>query len=111
MKKLVVNHGVGGFVISCKLFQVMLDMGYNEKYAIERVEKTKKENGDEYCEFDDSHIYVDRENCFLVKAVEFCNEQNIVFNNEKSTLVVVEIPEDCNYFIEEFNGVEWVDTF
>ncbi len=53
----------------------------------------------------DDHFDIDREDEHLIQVVEEMGEEA---NAACSKLVIIEIPNDINWYIEEYDGTEWV---
>ena len=85
MIKVVINACHGGFGLSDE--------------ALERyVKETNGEAGEYECE-------IPRDHPVLVRIVE---EMGDAANGRFSELKVVEIPDDVNWYVEEYDGMEWV---
>jgi len=82
--KLVINQCHGGFHLSPEVTAILACKGYD---------KEKK------CWMDD------RSNPDLVSVVETLG---LMANGKYSHLKVVEIPDDVQYTIDEYDGMEWV---
>lgn len=103
--KIVLNRCFGGFSISKKAAEFMANNG---------CERAKKEL--EESERQDGHWYgfgfvkgvsggYDRTSEHLVLAVETLGKEA---NGDLSSLVVVEIPDGIDYYIDEYDGMETV---
>lgn len=55
---------------------------------------------------DDKHCDRDRSDPILVKVVETLGKEA---NTELSSLKVVEIPDDVNYYIDDYDGMETIE--
>ena len=105
--KLVINTCYGGFSISKEAAALMAGMG-DEQAAAELAEY-EKGGKREWC----GHGYVAgyeidgyaRDNPNLIRAVEYLGEQA---NGARAKLKVVEIPDDEEWEIEEYDGRESV---
>jgi hypothetical protein len=84
MKKIVINKSFGGFSLSQKAIEHYLKL-------------SGKENIDEYS--------VERDDIHLIRTVIDLGEE---VNNRFSQLKIVEIPDDVDWEICEYDGQEWV---
>lgn len=102
--KVVVNRCYGGFGLSDEAYEKYLN--YKGIKYIKSSKKTfgesqyKVENG-EYL----SYYNIERNDPYLVKVVEELGEKA---NGAYARLEVVEIPDDIEWEIEEYDGNEWV---
>lgn len=99
--KIVLNKCFGGFSISKECAQYMAELG---------CERAKKELSDDgeffgYGYVDGMKGGYDRSSEYLVAAVEKLGERA---NGNLSSLRVVEIPDDVDYYIDEYDGIESV---
>lgn len=110
--KVVINRCYGGFGLSDQAFELLLDR--------KGIEWEKSKNRDAFSSFeyyekghlgDDNHylwyrdLTEDRADPILVQIVEELGEKA---NGRFSELGVVEIPDDVEWDINEYDGVEWV---
>jgi hypothetical protein len=101
-KKVVINRCYGGFGLSNEAFEKYLD--------IKGIKYTSKPGiiGNYYADEDDnvlSYYDIPRDDPDLVKIVEeFGDKASGTF----SELKIVEIPDDIEWEIEEYDGMEWV---
>ena len=79
--KVVINRCWGGFGLSDKAIEMFKALG-----------------GDNY--------YSDRDDPILVKVVETLGEEA---NGDYSSLKVVEIPDDVDYYIDDYDGMETIE--
>jgi len=86
MKKIVINRCYGGFGLS-----VMAEVAYKERANIT--------DPDWYCRD------IPRDDPILVHLVEELMDDA---NGLYADLAVVQIPDDVNWYIEEYDGKEWV---
>lgn len=105
--KVVINTDFGGFNLSDEAIRE-----YAKQKNIVLVESKKSKFGftDFYVnEISDDNYFsdrgLDRSDADLVKVVETLG---IAANGKYSSLKVVEIPEDANWYIEEFDGREHI---
>ena len=109
--KVVINACYGGFGLSDSAFEKFLDRkgivwekqprggyGWHEYYHAGHLGE------DEHYLYSRNMIQ-DRSDLDLVAVVE---EMGILANGEFSVLKVVEIPDDVEWEIEEYDGIEWV---
>lgn len=82
MTKVVINTCYGGFGLSEAARKIIAEAGW-ERYI--------------YC--------IDRDNAALVEAVETLGD---AANGPYAKLKVVEIPDDVDWMIQEYDGDEWV---
>lgn len=98
--KIVINECFGGFGISRKCAEFMASKGHKQAEA-----ELKQEDfcGFGYAEgFDDGYSRTDP---ILVEAVETLGKEA---NGSYAKLKVVEIPDDIEYYINDYDGVETV---
>jgi len=110
MKKIVINNQHGGFSLSHKAFLMLRELG----------EKTALSEPD-YGEFWDDGSGP-REQNFIDEMASFCrdiprdspelvktvSELGKIANGFCSSLKIVEIPDDVEWEIQEYDGLEWV---
>ena len=87
MKKIVINKCFGGFGLSEKAKKKLIKLGVID-------------NKDNYANY-----IVDRSNPLLVKVVEEMGEKA---NGRYAKLKIVEIPDDVEWIIDEYDGMETV---
>ncbi len=95
MKKIVINSCFGGFGLSQKAqdmycFAKNINPGEWSKWGY-------------YSDFNDRDLC--RDDPLLIEIVEKLGEEA---NGDSAELRIVEIPEDVNWYIEEYDGSEWV---
>ena len=100
--KIVINKCYGGFSISRKAAEFMAARG-NERARLELEQSKKRFYGYGYVE-GMSRAY-ERNDPDLVAAVEALGKEA---SGECASLSVVEIPDDVDWYIEEYDGSEWV---
>jgi len=88
MRKVVVNSQYGGFSLSQKA-----------------VDLYKEKTGVTLNQYDVWDTEVDRDDPALVQVVEELGKDA---NGECAALKIVEIPEDVDWFVQEYDGAEWV---
>ena len=93
--KIVINRCYGGFGLSARAIEYMAHRG-----CIEALYNRKEKDGVYYTIND-----IPRNDLLLVEVVERLGEEA---NNKYSELDIVEIPDDVNWEIEEYDGKEWV---
>ena len=84
MKKIVINKSFGGFSLSQKAIEYYLQLSGKNKV-------------DDYS--------VERDDPYLIQIVEELGEE---VNNRFSKLKIVEIPDDAEWEICEYDGQEWI---
>lgn len=102
MKKIVINDNWGGFCISREAAEYMAQRGHNQAQA-ELQEPTKVFYG-----FGFSKSYEDeykRDDALLIEVVEVLGEKSW---GRTASLKIIEIPEEIDWQIEEYDGKEWV---
>lgn len=129
--KIVINTDYGGFGLSEKVIQEYFNLkGWtlytekNEKHWIttywkvpveDRVQEihwnnsTPKEREEYNQKYDDQTFYdcnVERTDPDLIRAIETVGIEES--NGDYASLKIVEIPDDVEYTIEEYDGREWV---
>ena len=100
--KIVINNCYGGFSISRKAAEFMAARG-NERARLELMQSKKRFYG--YGYVDGMEGAYERTDPDLVAAVEALGEEA---NGLRASLLVVEIPDDVDWYIEENDGNEWV---
>lgn len=106
MKKIVINKCFGGFGISRAAFLRLREMG--NEYAIAEADVGEMyDDGSgprsDYCDsFGDD---IPRDDPDMVAVVEGMGDKA---NARYADLFVVEIPDDVEWEIEEYDGTEWV---
>jgi hypothetical protein len=99
--KLVINRCWGGFSISEECAEYMASRGH--KQAQLELEKSA-EQGDWYgYGYRDGVDGYDRTDPLLVEAVENLNDKA---NGRYANLVIVEIPDGIDYYIDDYDGQE-----
>ena len=96
--KVVINATYGGFSVSREAAKFMAARGHKE--AIEAVNRVDGPSG-----FDGHICMDDRSNVDLVAAVETLYAGA---GGRWTILKVVEIPDDVEWELEEYDGLEWV---
>ena len=86
MTKVVINTCHGGFGISAAA-----ESKYRELAGI--------------TDPDFHSLYIPRDDEHLIAVVELMSEEA---NNRFSELKIVEVPDDVNWYVEEYDGQEWV---
>ena len=101
--KIVINNCYGGFSISKKAAEFMAEKGCEiAKEELEKYSKEKYWYGYGYSE--KQHGY-DRTSPYLVEAVEVLGDEA---NGDCADLKVIEIPDNIDYYIGEYDGIETV---
>ena len=102
--KVVINKCFGGFSLSDKAIDRLKELAIEQgdKELIKMINKDKRE--------DDTGKYwglfsIRRDHPLLIKVVEELGEEA---NGRFAELRVVNIPDDIEWEIEEYDGVEWV---
>ena len=104
--KIVINNCYGGFGLSDKAMY-----RYAELAGIKLVEGEKQWDCTVLYKYevkDENHFWegdFKRDDPFLVQVVEELGEEA---NGWAANLKVVDIPDDVNWTIEEYDGIEWV---
>jgi hypothetical protein len=98
--KIVINTRYGGFGLS----QEAIDL-YAKKSGILLIESDEEYIFNEKIYENYSPYDLDRTNPFLIETVEELGDEA---NGWLSELKVVEIPDDVEYTIEEYDGAEWI---
>jgi len=124
MKKIVINNCYGGFSLSDKAFELYLKMKgikWVEKdggcyYTIpikeyERIsKKCYKEDGDYRNVNGKGYVLIDsdieRDDPTLIQVVEELGKEA---SGSLAELKIVEIPDDVNWEIDEYDGIETID--
>lgn len=107
MKKVVINGDFGGFGLSKDAFRL-----YGKKAGLNLVEDEPDRFGFVHFYRDQIHddnyfseYDIERSCPYLVATVE---ELGVKANGRYSSLKVVEIPEEVEFQIQEYDGKEWV---
>lgn len=124
--KVVINSGIGGFGLSKKAFERLIELGMtvtdldnkgqhiNDKADLWKIDNCKEYNDIlDIVEFVTQYNFVGREssskirsNPLVIKVVE---ELGIEANDRHATLKIVEIPDNVEYIIcEDDTGEEWI---
>jgi len=111
--KVVINACYGGFGLSDEAIDRLKELAEqeNDKELLERInkdriqsEKIKKEFG-----IDTRKYYglndISRTHSLLIKVVEELGEKA---SDEYSCLEIVEVPDDVDWYIDVYDGFEWV---
>ena len=102
MKKIVINSCFGGFGLSQEALRELQKL--NDKLVVERKSEVFPEESLWLSEdFDDYPHY--RGNYQLIEVVEKLGSRA---NGDYSELYIVEIPDDVEYTIKNYDGQEWV---
>lgn len=106
--KIVINKCYGGFSISKEAAEFMADRG--NKDAIEKLKRYKDDEEEEYWYWSPPEYYMDyegdwRTNPDLIAAVEVLGARA---DGPNANLKIVEIPDDVEYYIDEYDGVETI---
>lgn len=104
MKKIVINRCFGGFGLSDDVMQIYLTRK-NMPYRMNKESSliTIFQNPETEEHYYDSDI--PRDDDVLISLVEEFGERA---NGKFSELAIVEIPDDVNWYVEEYDGSEWV---
>ena len=99
MKKIVINNCYGGFGLSQ---EALIELQKSDSRLVDKFESSIGilEEGDLYPSDE-----LKRDNLKLVKIVEQLGSRA---NDEHAELKIVEIPDNVEYIIEEYDGSEWV---
>ena len=109
--KVVINKCHGGFGLSDKAFEMLLD---RRKIAWEKQDNSYGTAVDYYHagHLDDDNYYISQRSCTedradtdLVAVVEELGEQSW---GQYAELKIVEIPDDIEWYIDEYDGMEHI---
>lgn len=104
MKKIVINEDFGGFGLSKKAMERLIELGNKEvKAYMKEVSKDNKPSLS--TTFDAFYPDIERDNPDLIKVVEELGDEA---NSSFASLKVVEIPDDVDWEIQEYDGREWI---
>lgn len=103
--KIVINKCYGGFGLSLAAVEQLIEWGSEEaKDSLESRKRDFPELGGRLR--DHFRVYGDdRTNSLLIRVVEELGE---VASGKLGKLKVIKIPDDIEYDIKEYDGVEWV---
>ncbi|SVE50437.1 uncharacterized protein METZ01_LOCUS503291 [marine metagenome] len=101
MKKIVINKCFGGFGLSHEALRELQKLDDN----LVVTDDTAMLHRETLWLNEDKINRYDRDNLNLVAVVEKLGDQA---NDSHAELKVIEIPDDVEYTIEEYDGVEWV---
>lgn len=112
MKKVVINKCYGGFGLSDKAYEKLIEWGIPTT-SIKDTRKFEEiiyvsENADDSLLgtlYWSDYFRNNRSHPLLIKVVEELGEDA---NGHFSELRIVEIPDDVEYIIEEYDGMEWI---
>lgn len=111
--KVVVNSCHGGFGLSDKAYERLIELGVpvtsepnSKKRSIYKNETSTELLG----EYHDIWFNQHRDDKLLIKVVEeLINRDGVDHASGKyAELRIVEVPADVNWYIEEYDGAEWV---
>lgn len=106
--KVVINNDYGGFGLSDEAFERYLELkGIEFARVSDKFESTHYYKAGHIDE-DDYYLSpydIERTDPFLIQVVEELKEKT---NSPYSTLKVIEIPDDIEWEINEYDGNEWV---
>ena len=108
MRKIVINSDFGGFSLSDKAIQLYCQIAcihyevVTTTWGMNLFYKAGHANDDNH--FIDEHLF-DRDDKILVHVVEQLKEEA---NGVHASLKVVEIPDDVDWFIDEYDGRECI---
>lgn len=102
--KIVINNCFGGFSISEECAKLMAEKGCQVAKA--ELEEYKKDGSWYGYGYVNGLPGYDRTSNYLIEAVEELGERA---NNMCSELKVIEIPDDINYYINDYDGMETVE--
>lgn len=101
--KVVINKCYGGFGLSDKAIERYLDL------KVLKYTKEKDQYGwtNYHVEGDEEWYYrnIPRDDTALVQVIE---ELGSEANGAYSNLRVVDVPDEVNWYVEEYDGMEWV---
>lgn len=111
--KVVINTCYGGFGLSNKAYEKLIDYGiptedYSEEKDLNGEYDEKKiifKSIIPHIKYFDSFLSEDRTNELLIKVIENLDKEA---NGPHAKLKIVEIPDDVNYIIEEYDGLEHI---
>ena len=112
--KVVINEDFGGFGLSDKAFEMLLDkkgiewekVNTGKTFGFDRISYFHKGHaGDDKYYISDYDYYENRSDKDLVEIVERLGS---AADGKFSSLKVVEIPEDIDWQVMEYDGREWI---
>ena len=110
--KVIINNCHGGFGLSEQAIEKLLE---RKGIAFDKVEREQKFLGASYYKAGQPHtndnyiseydLFEDRADEDLIAVVE---ELGTAADGRFSELKVIEIPDDVEWYVEEYDGLEWV---
>ena len=105
--KIVINKCFGGFRLSDKAIDRLKELGYEPPEGCSTIEEELIPEKDI---FSRAHKYwglqdIPRDHPLLIQVVEELEDKA---DRNLAKLKVVEIPDDVNWAIEEYDGTEWI---
>ena len=107
--KVVINKCYGGFGLSDKAIDRLKELAkkHGDKKLIKLIEENKMSKRDR--EINKQKYWglhwIDRTHPLLIKVIEELKEEA---NGTFAELKIVEIPDDVEWGIEEYDGIEWI---
>lgn len=107
MKRIVINKCFGGFSISEKGLEFMANRGCSEaSVALENLRSYQADNvAHGWSKSNSGGRDFPRDNWHLIAAVEILGREA---NGDCAELAIIEIPEDVNWTIDDYDGAESV---
>ena len=108
MKKIVINTCHGGFGVSLVAAEWMADQGHSiAKEDIRRTKETWEGTNVSSRIRDTVSLWnIERDDPILIKVIEHFGSE--VASGSFAELEIVEIPDDVDWTIEEYDGNEWI---
>jgi hypothetical protein len=102
--KIVINESYGGFGLSDTAFKIYLNIKYVFSIVESVSETTYLINGNQISKYD-ILSNIDRNDPILIEIVERLGDEA---NGECSDLSIINIPDDVDWYIFEYDGYEYI---
>ncbi len=96
--KLVINASIGGYLVSKKLFDILLKAKVPGAIEEEELRLTLLDG-----DYDYQACYIERDDPELIKAVELLGDKagGSIFGGKPQILKIIEIPDDIEWYIDD----------
>lgn len=105
--KVVINKCYGGFGLSREALHELRKMGHKAALAETDIGEKWPDSNEIREQFLDSFLKeIDRNDPMLLELIERLGSERV--SSPLAELVVINIPDDVKWHIEEYDGVEWI---